>query len=236
MAAAYTLDPGALSDSPYAQELRRGAPRLRFEARLEAEYVHARLFESRVLIRVACVLATIMTLLRGTEEIFEDAWTWPSLINLSVVTASSIALASLAWSTQYQRLYMRWARILVPVRNIVVAVQVAAVAAHGRLEMLMVLPIILFGPFFFLGLRFRAALFCCVATVLAYVAAAAFFNLPPAVAARSDAFLLIGAIAYIVGGAASGDKLPARLSRRSPHHGARAARQSDRRQKSPDIR
>lgn len=173
-------------------------PHLRFEARLEAEYLYARLFESRLLIRVACVLVGVLALLRGAEKMYEGAWNSILLIDLTIVIGGSIALASIAWSSQYQRLYMTWARILIPTRNMVVAAQVAAAAAHGQLEMLMVLPIMLFGPFFFLGLRFRAALFCCVVTVAAYVICATFFNLPLPVAIRSYVFLLIGVIAYVV--------------------------------------
>jgi diguanylate cyclase (GGDEF)-like protein len=195
---AHSLDPGALPDSPYARELRRGVPRLRFDARVEAEYLHARLFESRVLIRVACVLAAVLALLRGAEKVYGGAWNLVLLVDLGIVIGGSIALAALAWSTHYQRLYMAWARIFVPARNVVVAAQIAAVAAHGQLEMLMVLPIILFGPFFFLGLRFRAALFCGLVTVVAYVLSAVYFDLPLSVATRSYVFLVVGLIAYMV--------------------------------------
>ena len=198
MTTAYSLEPGALCDSPYAQELRRGAPRPRFEARLEAQYQHARLSESRVLIRVACVLSALLALLRGAERMYEGAWNLVLLIDVAIVIGGSVILASIAWSTRYQRLYTPWARIFVPTRNVIVAAQVAAAAAHGQLEMLMVLPIMLFGPFFFLGLRYRAALFCCVATVAAYVSCAIFFDLPLSVAVRSYVFLLIGVIAYVV--------------------------------------
>jgi diguanylate cyclase (GGDEF)-like protein len=192
------LDPGALSDSPYARELRRGVSDLRFEARMEAEYLHARLSESRVLIRISCVLSAVLALLRGAEKVHEGAWDIVSLIDLAIVIAGSIALASIAWSSHYQRLYMTWARILIPTRNVLIAAQVASVAARGQLEMLMVLPIMLFGPFFFLGLRYRAGLFCSAVTVAAYVTCANFFHLSLPVALRSYVFLLVGVIAYIV--------------------------------------
>jgi diguanylate cyclase (GGDEF)-like protein len=165
---------------------------------MEAEYLHARLSESRALIRVACVLSAVLALLRGAEKVYEGAWNLILLIDLGIVIGGSIALASIAWSTQYQRLYMTWARVLVPTRNGVIAAQVAAAAAHGQLEMLMVLPIMLFGPFFFLGLRYRAALFCSAVTVAAYVICANLFNLSLSVALRSYVFLVIGLIAYIV--------------------------------------
>jgi diguanylate cyclase (GGDEF)-like protein len=64
--------------------------------------------------------------------------------------------------------------------------------------MLMVLPIMLFGPFFFLGLRYRAALLCSILTVLAYVISATAWSMPLAVATRSYAFLSIGLIGFAV--------------------------------------
>jgi diguanylate cyclase (GGDEF)-like protein len=195
---ARSLDPGALSTSPYARELRRGVPDLRFEPRLEAEYRQSRLSESRVLIRVACVLSAVLAVLRGAEKVYEGALSFVLLIDLAIVIGGSISLAAIAWSSQYQRLYMPWARILVPTRNVVIAAQVASVAAHGQVEMLMVLPIMLFGPFYFLGLRYRAALICSLLTVAAYVVSATFFSLPWSTAVRSYVFLLIGLIAYIV--------------------------------------
>jgi diguanylate cyclase (GGDEF)-like protein len=195
---ARALDTDTLADSPYARELQRGGHHLRFTAPLEAQYMHARLTESRLLIRVACVLSALVALLRGVEKVYTGTWDLLSLTDLAIVTAISIALAWLAWSTLYQRLYLSCARILIPARNSIVAAQVAAVAAHGQLEMLMVLPIMLFGPFFFLGLRYRAALFCSVLTVAAYVISATALNMPLSVATRSYAFLLIGLIGFMV--------------------------------------
>jgi diguanylate cyclase (GGDEF)-like protein len=62
--------------------------------------------------------------------------------------------------------------------------------------MLMVLPLMLFGPFFFLGLRYRAALLCSVVTVAAYGISATVWNMPQPVATRSGAFLLIGLLGF----------------------------------------
>src|SRR5438270_11195597 len=106
------------------------------------------------------MLSASIALLRVAEVVYARSWDLRAVIDLAIVAGISLALASIACSASYQRRYMAWARILVPVRNSIVAAQVAAVAAHGQLEMLMLLPIMLFGPFFFLGLRYRAALWC----------------------------------------------------------------------------
>ena len=198
MTTAPDLDLGALADSPYAQQLRRGVSHLRFAATLEAEYRRARLLESRVLVRIACVFSLVLALLRGIDQVYEGTWNVIPLIGLAIISVCSTALASVAWSCRYESMYTPWARILVPARNMVVAAQIAAAAAHGQLEMLMVLPLALIGPFFFMGLRFRAALFCCVLTVVSYAISAIVFDLPLSVALRSDVFLIAGAVAYIV--------------------------------------
>jgi diguanylate cyclase (GGDEF)-like protein len=169
-----------------------------FAAGLEAQYIQERLSESRLVIRVACMLSALIVLLRVAEVVYARSWDLRALIDLAIVGGISIALALIACSALYQRRYMAWARILVPVRNSIVAAQVAAVAAHGQLEMLMVLPIMLFGPFFFLGLRYRAALLCSVVTVVAYGISATAWNMPQSVATRSYAFLLIGLLGFML--------------------------------------
>ena len=191
-------DSATLADSPYARELQRGVSHLGFAAPLEAAFLQARLCESRLLIRVASLLSALVALLRITERLYADDWALFSIAGLAFVIVSSLALAAIAWSPLYQRHYLLWARTLVPTRNSLVAVQIAAAAAHGQLEMLMVLPIALFGPFFFLGLRYREALLCSAVTVLAYGIAATAWGVPAAIAIRSYVFLFIALIAFIV--------------------------------------
>jgi diguanylate cyclase (GGDEF)-like protein len=64
--------------------------------------------------------------------------------------------------------------------------------------MLMVLPIMVIGPLFFLGLRFRAAIACVGVTAAAYVCAAIYFELPRLIAMRSFAFLFVGVLACLI--------------------------------------
>jgi diguanylate cyclase (GGDEF)-like protein len=192
------LDLSTFPNSPYAEELQRGVQALRFAPILEREYVRSRLLHDRALIRIACVLVVVLALLRGVEQGLAGAWNEMMLVNLSFVIGGSIALAAVAWSGAYERLYLLWAPLLIPIRNLVISAQIGAAAAHGQPEMLMVLPIMMYGPFFFLGLRFRPALVCCLLTVVSYAASASYFGLAAPIAARSYVFLLVGFIAYIV--------------------------------------
>src|SRR5688572_24377428 len=147
------LNLSAFPDSPYAAQLQRGYSNLRFGRQLELEYVRAHLLDSRILIRAACTLATLLALGRGLEQLAAGAERIGSLLAVGFVIAGSLLLTALAWSAAFERLFLPCARFVVPTRNALVAAYIAAAAAHGQLELLMILPVLLIGPFFFLGLR-----------------------------------------------------------------------------------
>jgi len=192
------LDLSTFPDSPYAAELQRNSCQLRFDPPLEAEYRQERLLSSRTLIRVACVFSIVLAIARSFEQFFEAGRNFTVLSELSLFIGSSVALGWIAWSPSFERLYPYWAKILVPLRNSLLAVQIAAVATHGQPEMLMALPIALIGALFFLGLPFRASVFCCVVTVLTFVVAATSFGLAPTVALHSYMLLVGGSLACII--------------------------------------
>jgi diguanylate cyclase (GGDEF)-like protein len=62
----------------------------------------------------------------------------------------------------------------------------------------MVLPIVLIGPFFFLGLPLRTTLVCCVLTMVSYFGFATLYGLPRPVLIRSDLLLLSGIVACLI--------------------------------------
>lgn len=179
-------------------ELHRESAWLRFAEPLEAEYLRSRLLSNRTLIGVACVFATLIALARGMEEIYSNTWDLTIAIGLVLVIGSSVALAWIAWSHAFERLYPYSAGILIPTRNSLVAIQIAAAAAHGQPEMLMALPIILIGPFFFMGLPLRGSLWCCALTVGTYAIAATVIGLPTMVAFHSYVLLSGGILACVI--------------------------------------
>jgi diguanylate cyclase (GGDEF)-like protein len=191
------LDPSTFPDSPYAAELQRGSPRLRFAPPLEAEFQRARLLDSRTLIRVAQTFSALMALVRGAELFHEGVWSI-ALLDLFLVVASSVFLAMISWGPRFEHLYPRWARLIVPSRNAVVAAHIAGAATHGQPEMLMVLPIVLVGPFFFLGLPLRTTLVCCALTIASYATFATLFGMPEAGFIRSNVLLLGGIAACLI--------------------------------------
>ena len=115
-----------------------------------------------------------------------------------LVVVTSLALAGIAWSPGFMRLYPKWAEVLVPAKNSLIALQVASAAAHGQPEMLLALPITLIGPFFFLGLPFRASLLCCAATIVTYVIGVSIFAVPHLIAMHSYVLLAGGIAACVI--------------------------------------
>ncbi len=189
MGTASRFDPSSFPDSPYAAELQRDPTNLRFSPRLEREYTLAQLMDERSLIRVIAAISAFVGMVRGAELGFRIAWTTTLLVDFSVVIVGSVILALIAWSPSFDRLYLPWARVIVPVRNAIMAAHIAEAAAHGQTEMLMGLPLMLIGPFFFFGFRFRTAAFTGVVTVASYVGFALYFHLPTIQSIRSFIFL-----------------------------------------------
>jgi diguanylate cyclase (GGDEF)-like protein len=173
-------------------------PTARFEPELEAEYIRFRLLERRTLVRMACVLGLVITGLRISEIAVLETGSLASLDRFLllfplVALSTSILLAWFAWSPSYTRRYLPLANFAVPVRSMVAAVAIAAVASLGQVELLMLLPAMVLSPFFFLGLHFRPALVCVTLTILSFAVSASAFGLPTPVLLRACGFLLVTA-------------------------------------------
>ena len=185
-----------LPDSPHAAELRKGRPGARFAPALEAEYVRTFLRDNRTLVRLSCTLAVLLAALRGLEVLVGSVAGQSSGPAFLAASIPSLILVWLAWSRRYERHYLPWAYVLIPLRNSIVAAQLVRVAAHGQLDGLMLLPLILLGPFYFMGLQYRAALLIVSLTGVSMLAAAVAFHLSPTIAFHSGAFAVIASVAF----------------------------------------
>jgi diguanylate cyclase (GGDEF)-like protein len=163
----------------------------RFNPQLEGEFARQQLAENRTLIRVTSLLAMLLGVPRGIEQILLEAWTQAQVGQFAVVLTSSMVLAALAWGPWFQRLYLPVAQVLIPLRNSLVGLTVAGVAARGQLEALMLLPLLVVGPFLVFGLRFRAAATGVAVTLVTYGTAAVLFGLPLPTILRSCILLLL---------------------------------------------
>ena len=115
------LSLSAIPDSPYGAELQRGSASLSFGSQtLEAEYLRADLIRSRTLIRIACTLAALLTVFRGVEQAIEGFAGGVFPIDFGLVILGSLVLASIAWSPIFESRFLQWARIIVPIRNVIV--------------------------------------------------------------------------------------------------------------------
>lgn len=192
------LDLSIYPDSPYAAELQRDPVPMRFAQPLESQYLRHRLLESRSLVRVASLVGVALTGLRGLEQAIEGVWSSMLWVGIAAVVSVSVLLTILAWSPQFERLYPRWANYVVPARNALIAIQIAAAAARGQVEMLIAMPITFIGPFFFLGLPLSTSLVCAATTAVTYGISTTVFGLPAAVAFRADVLLFGGIVACVI--------------------------------------
>lgn len=187
----------AVPGSPYAAELRNGPSGESFAGHLEREYAQSRLSENRLLIRVTCVLAALLPVFGGAERWLRGYLDQVHVLTLATVVLLSTALAVVACSTLFAQLYPPLARIIVPLRNALAATSIARIAAHGELELLMILPLMVVGPFFFLGLPFRVALLSVSCMLLSFVVSAVTLGVPPQVTTYAAALLLVITIACV---------------------------------------
>ena len=187
-----------LNDSPYAAELRKGRPAARFAPAIEADYVRSFLRDNRALVRLSCTLAVLLIALRGFEALIGSTGGQSSAAAFVLVTAASLVLVWLAWSRQYERHYLPWAHMLIPARNGIIAAQLVRVVAHGQLDVVILLPLLLVGPFYFMGLQYRAALLVVSLTAACMVGSAVVFKLPATIAFHNGAFALIAVATFAV--------------------------------------
>ena len=186
------LNLGALPDSKYAALLRKSPPPARFPAGLEREFIRDSLRAQRLIVRFACTLALLLLLLRTVELTAAGTLLADPLraAALGAVVLCSAALAWLAFSRAYRRLYLPVAYWLVPLRSALLAVEVVMLSCGGQPLMMMLLPLLLLGPLFFLGLPFRAGLLSAALAFLLALGTALALDLPPSTLLSGSGFLL----------------------------------------------
>jgi diguanylate cyclase (GGDEF)-like protein len=172
--------------------------RVGFGPEFETAYTRARLSSQRTLIRVACTFGALLAMLRGVEQMFVETWHPAQPIALTLVAAASVLLAVVAFAPSFERLYLPTARIVVPARNAIAAIFVTGAATQGHPEMLMFLPLMVVGPYFFLGLSGRTALVAALLGFGGFLAAAGHFGLAPVTALHVSALLSVATLATAI--------------------------------------
>ena len=189
MLPAARVNPGEFPDSPYTAELARARSPGRFSPELEAEYLGIDLAHTRAVVRATTSCSSLFAIAHTAEQIASGVSSSALLVELGVILAASLVLASLAWSASFERGYRPVANIVVPLRSSVIALHLAQGVAQGQLPFLLWLPVMLVVPFFLLGMRFRPALCSGVLGGATFIAAAAHFGLSPGLLVRSALFM-----------------------------------------------
>jgi len=191
-------DFSAFPESPYAAALRGGREGLRFDRAMETEYIQARLWDSRTLIRAACTLGVMLVAQRAVERFLSGSWYEPVVVTLTFILLMTIGLAVVAWGPLFERLYEPLAQVIVPARNAIAAIPIAAGAADGHFELLLFLPLMIVGPFFFLGVRYRVALMSVLLMLASFSIAAVVAGLAVPFVVRAAVFLALCIVACAV--------------------------------------
>jgi diguanylate cyclase (GGDEF)-like protein len=171
-----------------------------FKPELEGQYRRTQLLQQRTVIRVATAVALLLALLRLVQQGLVHALNPLLSSQFAVVIGVSAVLVWLAWSAAFEAQYGRWARVLVPLRSVIAAANFAISAARGDSAVLMLLPLMVIGPFFFLGFQVRMALISASLATAVFAATALVVHLPAALTLPSVGYLSIALVACTAAG------------------------------------
>ncbi|HEX5420880.1 MAG TPA: diguanylate cyclase [Gammaproteobacteria bacterium] len=172
-------------------ELRQAESNRPFPPELETEYLCARLYNNRTLIRAASTAALLLVVARTIDRLLDGALSPSLLVELGLVFAGSLVLMWLAWGSALERRYLRFAHVIVPIRNVITMAHFAAAAAQGQVALLMIMPAMMIGPFIFMWLKFRVALLSGVLGIASFVASAEAFGLAQPITLRASSLLVL---------------------------------------------
>jgi diguanylate cyclase (GGDEF)-like protein len=174
------LDLEHFSDSPYAQELRRDFPDLRFATALEKDFQAFHLDRVRSRVRFFQLATCLLSLAVAIHLVVLDGLPVRSVLVgwLGVVIPVSVFLLWASWSPFYERLYLPAARIALPLIGIISAVGIASRVLVGHPDPFYFLTSYSIALFFLGGQMFREALIANALMILAHGAALAFVGEP----------------------------------------------------------
>jgi diguanylate cyclase (GGDEF)-like protein len=171
-----------------------------FKPELEGQYRRSQLLQQRTVIRVATAVALLLALVRLTQQWLMHALSPLLLVQFAVVIGASMSLVWLAWGPAFETQYRRWARALVPLRSAIAAAHFAIAVAGGDSAVLMFLPLMVIGPFFFLGFQVRLALISTSLATAVFACSALLLHLPTTLTLSCLGYLGIALLACTIAG------------------------------------
>jgi diguanylate cyclase (GGDEF)-like protein len=174
------LDLEHFSDSPYANELRRDFPDLRFAAALEKDFQAFHLDRVRSRVRFFQLATCLLSLAVAIHLVVLDGLPVRGVLVgwLGVAIPVSVFLLWASWSPFYERLYLPAARIALPLLGIISAVGIASRILVGHPDPFYFLTSYSIALFFLGGQMFREALIANALMILAHGAALALVGEP----------------------------------------------------------
>jgi diguanylate cyclase (GGDEF)-like protein len=174
------LDLEYLPDSPYASELRRDFPDLRFAPELEKEFQTFHLGRVRSRVRFFQLAICALAMAEAIHLIVMDGvatndvvYGWPG-----VVVPACLFLVWASWSNYYERIYLPVARVAVPAFAVASAMGVANRSVGGHPDQFYFLTTYSIALFFLGGQLFREALLATGAMIIASGATLAYTGEP----------------------------------------------------------
>jgi diguanylate cyclase (GGDEF)-like protein len=174
------LDLEQFPDSPYANELRRDFPDLRFSPALEKDFQAFQLDRVRSRVRFFQLATCLMCLAVATHFVILDSVPVREVLGgwLGLALPASLLLVWASWSRFYERLYLPAARIALPLLAIVSAAGIACRTIAGHPDPLYFLTSYSIALFFLGGQLFREALIANALMIVAHGATLAYRGQP----------------------------------------------------------
>lgn len=174
------LDLEQFPDSPYANELRRDFPDLRFSPALEKDFQAFQLERVRSRVRFFQLATCLMCLTVAAHFVVLDGIAVREVFGgwLGLALPASLFLVWASWSRFYERLYLPAARVALPVLGVVAAAGIACRTIAGHPDPLYFLTSYSIALFFLGGQPFREALIANTLMIVAHGATLAYKGQP----------------------------------------------------------
>jgi diguanylate cyclase (GGDEF)-like protein len=172
------LDLEQFPDSPYATELRRDFPDLRFSPALEKDFQAFQLDRVRSRVRFFQLATFLLCVAVATHLVVLDGLPLAHVLFgwLGVAIVASLFLMCTSWSRYYDNLYLPAARIALPILGVVSAVGIAGRVIAGHPDPFYFLTSYSIALFFLGGQRFRDALIANALMIVGHGATLAYFG------------------------------------------------------------
>src|SRR5882757_7988022 len=167
-------------DSPYASELRRDFPDLRFSPALEGDFQAFHLDRMRSRVRFFQLAICLLCAAVAVHLVFLDGVPVREVLLgwVGLAIPASLLLVWASWSRFYERLYLPAARIALPLFGIVSAIGVAGHVLDGHRDPFYFLTSYSIALFFLGGQLFRESLMANALLIVAHGTALAYVGEP----------------------------------------------------------